>query len=183
LSFLFSWSSLKRPKLGSTLSKSSLSEASSLPSSISLRDEGPGVHKPNEGLLVLGELLLEPVSPAAVVRDGPRPRGRWEAEVRRIDDPKAALAELLRLPMGTMGSEYTKEPISGPRTSVLLMLGFRPRMAGKPSAEVDRAEIGVEVVERKCSVLADMRMSYIWWGDTCGSAFVASLADAARIVL
>lgn len=56
----------KRPKLGKTVSKSSLSEASSLPSSISLRDEERGVHKPNEGVPVLGELLLGVVSPFAV---------------------------------------------------------------------------------------------------------------------
>lgn len=96
---------LKRLKLGSTESKSSLSEASSLPSSISLRDEGPGVHRPNEDVLALGELLLEPDSPVAVVRAGPRFSGRCDPEVRRKDDPTLALAEALRLPMGMIGSE------------------------------------------------------------------------------
>lgn len=96
---------LKRLKLGSTESKSSLSEASSLPSSISLRDEGPGVHRPNEDVLALGELLLEPDSPVAVVRAGPRFSGRCDPEVRRKDDPTVALAEALRLPIGMIGSE------------------------------------------------------------------------------
>jgi hypothetical protein len=117
--FLFSIVLSKRPKLGKTLSKSSLSEASSLPSSINLRDEERGVHKPNEGVLPLGELLRGVVSPfaavfsvdaaaataAAVLSLGTRFRGRWEPEVRRIDDPKAALAEALRLPPGMIGSE------------------------------------------------------------------------------
>jgi hypothetical protein len=120
-SFLFSIALSKRPKLGKTLSKSSLSETSSLPSSINLRDEERGVHRPNEGVLVLGELLRGVVSPfavvfsvidaaaaavaAAVLSLGTRFKGRWEPEVRRIDDPKAALAEALRLPPGTIGSE------------------------------------------------------------------------------
>jgi hypothetical protein len=62
-----------------------LSEVSSLPSSISLRDEERGVHKPNEGVLAPGELLLgesffavaAAVSVAtAVLSFGPRFRGR-----------------------------------------------------------------------------------------------------------
>jgi hypothetical protein len=50
-----------------------------------------------------GELLLGPAPPAA--RAGVRVEGRWEPELRRIDDPRAALAEVLRLPFGMMGSE------------------------------------------------------------------------------
>lgn len=87
---------LKLPKFGSRVSKSSSSSSSIPPSSISLSEEGPADHSPNAGTLVPGELLLDPDPPVANI--GAREGARWDPALRCIEEPNAALAELLRLP-------------------------------------------------------------------------------------
>lgn len=77
---------------------------------------------------------------------------------------KAALAEVLRLPVDEKGSEYVNGLITGPPK--LDRVEVRPRdpvfVAQACVAEFDLAEIGVVLLDRrKCSVLADNRMSYI----------------------
>lgn len=77
---------------------------------------------------------------------------------------KAALAEVLRLPVDEKGSEYVNGLITGPPK--LERVEVRPRDPGFAFqalvVELDLPEIGVVVLDRrKCSVLADNRMSYI----------------------
>lgn len=91
-------------KLGKRASKSSLSDSSSN-SSINLNDDGAGAHNPNEELPFTGELLLGPAPPVFRADGGGRDAGRCVPEFLRSVVLIIALAEVLRLPLGSPGSE------------------------------------------------------------------------------
>lgn len=122
--------------------------------STSLRDEGAGAHNPPDADPVEGELLRDPVGPLTTL-----PRDSFCDDLRCSSWPMAAFAELLRLVVDAKGSLYEKGLITGPPE--LLNVEVRPRV-GWFQTFPDLAETGVEDDEvRKCSVLADMRVSYI----------------------
>jgi hypothetical protein len=153
-------------KLGRPMSESSLSELSA-PSATNLSEDGPGDHKPGDGIALDAEfcvvvLFLFAVAPLSDASDILLRFASLRAPDSRLCTvATVALAEVLRLPeiekvSGCIGSRIGFP--SDPSVEV------RPR--GRPfqmfGMDEDLLEIGVEPLDCRCSVLADILMSYIW---------------------